>query len=82
MSAERSIDQRILRTRQAIRQALIELIAEKGFDAVSITDLTERAEINRGTFYLHYRDKYDLLEETELEIIAELERIFQQSNDL
>lgn len=56
-----------------IRSALAELIDEKGFNNISVTDLTQRADINRGTFYLHYVDKYDLLERIENEIIQEIE---------
>ncbi len=55
------LDPRKLRTRQLIRSAFIDLIREKGFDAVSIQDITDRAGLNRATFYLHYRDKHDLM---------------------
>lgn len=68
-----SIDRRTIRTKRMIRSALAELIDEKGFNNISVTDLTKRADINRGTFYLHYLDKYDLLEKIENEIIQEIE---------
>lgn len=68
-----SIDRRVMRTKKMIRSALAELIEEKGFSNISVTDLTQRADINRGTFYLHYIDKYDLLEKIENEIIQEIE---------
>jgi len=55
------IDRRIQRTKQALRSALLELIKEKGFDAVSVEEITERANLGRATFYLHYKDKEDLL---------------------
>jgi len=64
-----STDRRILRTKAVIRGALTELIEEKGFEALTVKDITTRANINRGTFYLHYRDKYDLLEQSEQELI-------------
>lgn len=54
-------DRRIQRTRKALRTALLELIKEKGYDAISIEDITERANVGRATFYLHYKDKEDLL---------------------
>ena len=69
-----SNDRRTIRTKKMIRSALAELIEEKGFINISVTDLTQRADINRGTFYLHYVDKYDLLEKTEDEIIKEIEK--------
>ena len=65
-------DRRAIRTRKMIRNALSELIEEKGYNNISITDLTARADINRGTFYLHYTDKYDLLDQVENEVIQEL----------
>ena len=55
------IDRRIQRTRLALRSALLELIKEKGFDSVSVEEITERANLGRATFYLHYKDKEDLL---------------------
>ncbi len=62
------IDRRILRTRQALRQALLELTKEKGFDEISVEEITERANLGRATFYLHYKDKEDLLLEEFREI--------------
>lgn len=66
-------DRRAIRTKKMIKAALAELIEEKGFNNISITDLTTKADINRGTFYLHYTDKYDLLEKIEDEIIQEVQ---------
>lgn len=66
-------DRRAIRTKKMIRKALSELIEEKGLNNISITDLTTRADINRGTFYLHYTDKYDLLEKVEDEIMQEIQ---------
>jgi len=54
-------DLRVRRTHAALRDALIALIPEKGFDAVTVGDITERAMVNRATFYRHYQDKYDLV---------------------
>ena len=65
-------DERVIKTKKLIKTALSELIQEKGFDHVTITDLTQRANINRGTFYLHYQDKYDLLEKFENEVLDDI----------
>lgn len=54
-------DRRIQRTRQALRKALLELIKEKGYDSISVEEITQRANLGRATFYLHYKDKEDLL---------------------
>ncbi|WP_229521999.1 TetR/AcrR family transcriptional regulator [Paenibacillus monticola] len=52
-----------MRTRQLIREAFRELLQIKGFDAITIKDIAQRATLNRATFYTHYVDKYALLEE-------------------
>ena len=62
-------DQMVSRTKQLLEDALIELIEEKGFDGITIRDLAAKAGLNRGTFYLHYRDKYDLMEKVQEEIL-------------
>ena len=61
-TSKRRVDRRIQRTHQLLQQAFIELVQEKGFAATSIQDITERANVNRGTFYIHYTDKYVLLD--------------------
>lgn len=54
-------DRRIQRTRQLLRDALISLILEKGYDAVTVQEITERANLGRATFYIHYNNKEELL---------------------
>ncbi len=61
---ERSMDRRARRTRRQLKEALFALILEKGYDAVTIEDITGRADLGRTTFYLHYKDKEDLLVES------------------
>ncbi|NGM82717.1 TetR/AcrR family transcriptional regulator [Paenibacillus sp. 7124] len=55
-------DRRILRTKEAIKTAFLNLFLEKEFERITINDISERANINRGTVYLHFLDKYDLLD--------------------
>jgi AcrR family transcriptional regulator len=57
------VDRRVQRTLQSLRTALLELIKEKDYDEISIEEITERANVGRTTFYLHYKDKEDLLME-------------------
>ena len=57
---ENKNDRRSQRTRQALGDALVELMTEKGYDAISITDIIERANVGRSTFYSHYADKDEL----------------------
>jgi len=56
------MDPRILRTRNLLHQALVNLMKEKEFDSISVQDIAEAATINRATFYDHYADKFALLE--------------------
>lgn len=53
-------DRRVQRTRDVLQQALIDLIGERGYDAVTIQDIVDRANVGRTTFYLHYNGKDDL----------------------
>lgn len=55
-------DRRVLRTRQALRGALMGLLAERGWDGVDVQSLCERANVGRSTFYQHYPNKEALLE--------------------
>jgi AcrR family transcriptional regulator len=59
---ENFVDRRIEKTRQLIINTFIDLLAEKGFEKITISDIAERANINRGTVYLHCVDKFDLLD--------------------
>ncbi|HHY60917.1 MAG TPA: TetR/AcrR family transcriptional regulator [Clostridia bacterium] len=70
-----NVDKRVQRTKALIREALVSLIEDKGFDALTVRDIATRAKINRGTFYLHYRDKFDLLDQTLAELIAGVQEI-------
>jgi AcrR family transcriptional regulator len=56
-------DLRVRRTRKLLQQALIDLTIERGFAALTVRDISERAMVNRATFYRHYLDKYDLLQQ-------------------
>lgn len=67
-------DPRIARSRKALRDALIGLMEERGFESVSVNDICQRAGLNRGTFYNHFRGKEEMLASFEDEILADLER--------
>lgn len=53
-------DRRSQRTRRALGDALVELMMERGYDAISVKDIIERADVGRSTFYSHYADKEEL----------------------
>ncbi|MFD1738242.1 TetR/AcrR family transcriptional regulator [Bacillus salitolerans] len=65
-------DLRVVRTQKLIKEALLKLIDKKGFDAITIQDIADEAFINRATFYLHYQDKYDLLDQISNTYLKEL----------
>lgn len=56
------IDRRILKSQNAIKKAVIELMSEKSFDDITIQDISDKANVHRATIYLHYQDKFDLLD--------------------
>lgn len=64
--------QRVLETKDRIRDAFFDLYAQKKIERISIKEITDKAQLNRGTFYVYYKDIYDLLEKTEDELITEL----------
>lgn len=68
-------DRRAKRTKKMIRKSFFELLLEKNISEISIKELSERADINRGTFYSHYDDIYDLLSEIEKETLEEIKII-------
>ena len=69
---EEKTDLRIRRTKKSIRDAFFELIDENGFDSVTVKDITDRALISRNTFYLHYEDKFDLLNKISNELMRKV----------
>ena len=54
-------ERRKLRTRGKLKEATLELVLDKGYDEVNIQDIVDRADVGRGTFYVHYQDKQDIL---------------------
>ena len=68
------VDRRVRKTRRQLRECLITLLKEKKVQDITVRELTDMADLNRGTFYLRYKDVFDLLEKTE----AELQEDFNQ----
>jgi AcrR family transcriptional regulator len=60
---QNSRDLRVRRTHKLLREALVALIEEQRFDALTVEAITERAMVSRAAFYRHYQDKYDLVEQ-------------------
>ena len=60
------------RTKQLIQNSFIEILENKTFEAITIGDITKTAKINRGTFYLHFQDKFDLLDRIEQQLFSDI----------
>ena len=73
----RGVDRRTRRTKQRLLQGLVELMKVKHFRDISVRELSELADINRGTFYLYYRDIFDMLNHVEAELLGDFENIFE-----
>ena len=69
---EESVDRRVKKTKKQLRLALMDLMSEKAKKNISVRELAERADINRGTFYIHYKDVSDLLQRLEDEMAERL----------
>lgn len=72
---DRQQDRRVIRTKKEILSALTELLEQKSIDEITVREITDLAGINRGTFYLHYVDKYDLMEKSVTNVISELQQL-------
>jgi AcrR family transcriptional regulator len=76
------VDRRILKSQEAIKKAVIELMSEKSFDQITIQDISGRANVSRRTIYLHYMDKFDLLDKLIEEHINELSELAESASEL
>lgn len=68
-------DRRVRKTKKALRESLFLLMKQKNIRDISVQELSDHADINRATFYLHYKDIYDLQQQIEDEIIQEINAI-------
>ncbi|UOF89553.1 TetR/AcrR family transcriptional regulator [Fodinisporobacter ferrooxydans] len=76
------VDRRILKSQEAIKKALIELMSEKNFDDITIQEISDRANVNRATIYLHYMDKFDLLDKIIEEHMNKLQELCQSASEM
>ena len=75
---ERKENRNARRSRQMIRQSFEDLLKERGFHKITVSDIVTRADLNRSTFYAHYPDIYGIVEEMQEEIIRQNMELFQQ----
>ncbi|GGF91908.1 TetR family transcriptional regulator [Paenibacillus albidus] len=76
------IDPRVLRTRELLRNAVIELLEEMDIEKISVNRIAERAGINRVTFYLHYRDIPDMLEKMADAMVEDILQVVNEHSHL
>jgi AcrR family transcriptional regulator len=76
------VDRRILKTQESIKKAVIELMSEKDFDDITIQDISDRANVGRGTVYAHYVDKFDLLDKLIETHLSQLREIYESTSEL
>lgn len=69
------MDRRVRKTRQELRRGLSLLMKQKPINEISVRELSQLCDINRGTFYLHYRDVFDMVEQIEQELFDEMRGI-------
>jgi len=72
MAEERKSDRRVAYTKRVLREALVRLMGDQHISEITITSICELADINRSTFYLHYRDQYDLLHQIVDEVLRDV----------
>lgn len=75
------MDRRVKYTKKIIKESLIELLKEKELNKITVSELCEKSDINRATFYRYYIDIYDLLEKLEQELIDELKQLLPSYKD-
>ncbi|MDY0064690.1 MAG: TetR/AcrR family transcriptional regulator, partial [Bacilli bacterium] len=76
------MDRRINKTKQIMKEALTTLLEQKDIRKITVKELSQLANINRGTFYLHYMDIYDMVDQLGNEIINEISAIIEKNNAL
>lgn len=78
---EKKEDRRVRRTKKLLIQGLTELMAEKPVQDITVRELADRVDVNRGTFYLYYRDIFDMLTQIEQELFDKFDRIMVSHRD-
>ena len=71
----KTLDRRARKTRASLTHCLLQLMQEKDIKDISVRELSDLADINRGTFYLHYSDIYDMINQLEDDFFAEFEAV-------
>lgn len=81
MAIRNTEDRRVRKTKKQLRMALTTLLLKKELDAITVRDVAELADVNRGTFYAHYKDVEELLHQLENELMNELVAVGEKYKD-
>ena len=73
--SDRKVDRRIGKTRRLLRHGLAQLMADKRVQDITVRELTDLCDLNRGTFYIHYKDVFDMVDAIENELIGDFGRV-------
>lgn len=75
---EKKVDRRVIKTRRQLKKGLAALMKEKSVNQITVKELVEEVDINRSTFYLHFKDIQDLLREIEENMEAQIKRAIEE----
>ena len=80
--SEKKPDRRTLKTRKAICDAFAELLTKKELHKITVQEISDKADVNRVTFYNHYLDVYDLYDNIEADVLVELGLLILRLDDI
>jgi AcrR family transcriptional regulator len=75
---EKKLDRRIRKTKKTLLQALTKLMSEKKINSITVKELTDLADVNRSTFYLYYKDIFDMVENIETELVNDFSEAYEK----
>lgn len=73
---EKKLDRRVKKTKKALLQALTKLMSKKKINSITVKELTDLADVNRSTFYLYYKDIFDMVDKVETELINDFSEAY------
>lgn len=75
---EKKLDRRIKKTKKALLQSLTKLMSKKKINSITVTELTDLADVNRSTFYFYYKDIFDMVDKVETELINNFSEAYEK----